>query len=292
MLIGLDRATQRFATIAELHDDPRAIGEDPFGNLLVSDQEDGFRRALPGTARLETFERGRGRTIVRDRRNNIWVGTAGQGLWRVKFDQDGHVLFTERATTLTGLLADGVVAVVEDREGNIWAGTPEGINRLTPHKVAQVTNVGLVAGVERARIGALWVGTVDELLEMPWGSDRVSPVRHALDGARLRALHADAAGTLWVATNRGLSRLRESGLIPLPLRDASTMPLTVDSLTSDGRGGIWAFDNERGLVHWSNAAFDTPALPAELKGKRVEASRTDSSGRAWFTSRTGRSRPA
>ncbi|HUR34971.1 MAG TPA: two-component regulator propeller domain-containing protein [Vicinamibacterales bacterium] len=286
-LLQFDRESQRFAEIASMHDDPRAIGEDPFGAILVSDQEDGFRRALPGSARLETFERGRGRALVRDRRNNIWVGTAGQGVWRVKFDPDGRVLFTERATALTGLLADGVVAVMEDREGNIWAGTPEGLNRLTPHKVAQVTNIGLVAGVERGGAGTLWVGTVDELLEMPSGSDRMSSRRHPLDGARLRALHADTAGTLWVATNHGLSRLRDGALVPLPLRNPSTMPLTVDSITSDGASGVWVFDNEHGLLHWRNGAFESTALPASLAGTRVGATMTDSTGRAWFTFSNG-----
>ena len=34
----------------------------------------------------------------------------------------------------------------EDREGNIWAGTPEGLTRLTPYKASQMTDIGLVAG--------------------------------------------------------------------------------------------------------------------------------------------------
>jgi len=285
-LLQFDRVAQRFTEIASMHDDPRAIAEDPFGSLLVSDQEDGFRRALSASEPIDRLERGRGRALVRDRRNNVWVGTAGQGLWRVRFDQH-RVLFTERATALTGLLADGVVAVTEDREGNIWAGGPEGIHRLTPHKVVQVTNIGLVAGVERAGVGALWVGTVDELLEMPLGSDRMSPRRHPLDGARLRALHADAAGTLWVATNDGVSRLRGDSLVPLPVRERSSMPQLVDSITSDGRDGAWVFDTERGLLHWHDGRFDALDLPGSLSGIRVEATMTDSSGRAWFTFSNG-----
>jgi signal transduction histidine kinase/ligand-binding sensor domain-containing protein len=287
IVIQYDRHVHRFHAVAVLHDDPRALGEDPLGALIVTDQEDGFRRVDQSAPRLVQEERGRGRAIFRDRRNNIWVGTAGQGLWRVKFDKAGAVLFTERATALTGLLADGVVAVTEDREGNIWAATPEGINRLTPHKVAQVTNIGLVAGVEHADPNALWVGTVDELLRMPLTGDRAPSEHHRLADARLRALHADAEGRLWVATNHGISRYRDGHLEPLPVTPPASMPHLVDSITSDGRGGIWAFDSERGLLHWRDGAFTPLVLPTSLASARVEATLTDNAGRAWFTFSNG-----
>ena len=70
-----------------------------------------------------------------------------------------------RATALTGLLSDGVNALLEDREGNIWAGTTEGLNRLTPHKVTQM-NLGVVAGVDMTSDGTIWVGTVNEVLRL------------------------------------------------------------------------------------------------------------------------------
>ena len=286
-LLELDAAGQRFVEVALLREEPRAIGEDPFGAIVVSDQLDGFRRADPAAPPLGHLERGRGRAILRDRRNNLWIGTAGQGLWRVKFDEGGNVLFAERATALTGLLADGVVAVAEDREGNIWGATPEGINRLTPHKVAQVTDIGLVAGVEDAGAGSLWVGTVDELLRLSTTSVRIDTQRFHLGGARLRALHADPQGTLWVATDRGLSRLVRDQLVPLAIPRGDQMPRLVDTIASDATGGIWLFDGERGLLHWSEGHFDRPELPDSLARAGVEATLTDSTGRVWIAFSTG-----
>lgn len=286
-LLVLDPDGQRFREVASLHEEARAIVEDPFGKLVVTDQLDGFRRADGTAPALGHAERGRGRAILRDSRNNLWVGTAGQGLWRVQLDGQGAVIFTERATALTGLLADGVVAVMEDREGNIWGATPEGINRLTPHKVAQVTDIGLVAGVETAGPHALWVGTVDELLQLHTGGRRPQLEHFGLGGGRLRALHADRSGTLWVATDRGPSRLQGNRLVPLAVQPGELVPKAIDTMTSDGAGGVWLFDAERGLLHWSHDRFDRPALPAALQRAGVEATLTDSRGRVWMAFTTG-----
>jgi signal transduction histidine kinase len=252
----------------------------------VSDQVAGYRdiaRRLPGEDQLE---RGRGRALLRDRRGNLWVGTAGQGLWRVRFDEEGAVLFNERATVLTGLLTDGIAALTEDREGNIWAATPEGINRITPYKVAQVTNIGLVAGVEQAPNGALWVGTLDGLLQMGGPNVRTLPGLTDLGGARLHALHADHAGVLWVATDRGLSRWIEGRLVPVPA-SGTAMPRQIDTITSDAKGGVWVFDAELGLLRWSRGTFTPTPLPSQATGARVEAAYTDSSDRAWFALSSG-----
>jgi len=272
---------QRFERVETTTDITRAIEEDPLGNLLVTDEVVGFRRVGPRQAALNQ-ERGRGRQLLRDRRGNLWVGTSGQGLWRVRFDAEGRVSFTERATALSGLLADGIVALLEDREGNIWSGTIEGLNRLTPHKVAQVTEIGLVAGVEPGPDDAILVGTVDELLRFENSSTRRSQERIPMLGARLRSLHTDEKGTTWVGTTQGLSRLVRGQLLPVSVARVEDMPRQVDTITSDGHGGVWLFDIERGLLQYDGARFRAVSLPTSSVRARVVATYTDSTGRAWF----------
>ncbi|MGE3507951.1 MAG: two-component regulator propeller domain-containing protein [Vicinamibacterales bacterium] len=273
---------QRFEQVEATSDIPRAIADDPLGNLLVTDEIAAFRQVGARQGPVGFSGRGRGRQLLRDRRGNLWVGTSGQGLWRVRFDPAGGVLFTERATALSGLLADGVVALIEDREGNIWSGTIEGLNRLTPHKVAQITEIGLVAGVEAGREGSVWIGTVDELIRFDSSTARRADERIAMGGARLRSLHTDERGTLWVGTTQGLARVSGGRLVPVAVATPDDMPRQVDTITSDGRGGVWLFDIERGLLRYNGGRFWRAPLPRSLARTRVSATYTDSTGRAWF----------
>ena len=78
----------------------------------------------------------------------------------------------ERATSLTGLLSDGIGVLLEDREGNIWAGTTEGLNRLTPRRVNQLTSYGMSWPSTVTPDGTIWAGTADGLIRFPRGTRR------------------------------------------------------------------------------------------------------------------------
>ena len=135
---------------------PRSISEDVDGRLYVTDSVIGFRPldnapAPPG----DPMRRGRGYAVFSDSHDNLWVGTLGQGLWRVR--RRGADYSIERTIELTGLSSDGVMTLMEDRDGNLWAGTSEGLNRLIPRRIIRVTDLGLVTGVEPGPDGDLWV---------------------------------------------------------------------------------------------------------------------------------------
>ena len=95
-------------------------------------------------------------------------------------------------------------------------------------------------------------------------------------------MHRDDAGRTWVASNRGLSRLEGRSLVPVPVARPAAMPLQIDSVTSDGRGGLWAYDPEKGLLHWNQSRFAPARLPPTVVRTRVVSTFTDSTGRAWF----------
>jgi signal transduction histidine kinase/ligand-binding sensor domain-containing protein len=285
-VLRLDARSQRFVPIAAVTEPPRSMTEASNGTLLVNDEFTGFR--IVGSQLPLSFERARGWRLLGDSRGNVWIGTSGQGLLRLRFDAQSRVILTERTTVLTGLLSDGVTSLFEDRDGNIWVGSPEGITRLTPHKARQITNIGLAAGIGSTSSGTVWVGTADALLEFP-SADAPEPKAHPLpQGARLRVLHVDQDDVLWVGSDAGLSQYVNGGFKPLAVTTPGDMPRRVDAITADGKGGLWIADADRGFLRWSSGQITRVALPDVPSSVTVVSTFTDSTDRAWFGLSDGR----
>jgi signal transduction histidine kinase len=279
----------RFAPVEEFARDthtffeaPIALSEDPDGHICVNDPIVGYRRlgVAPPPA-PPPYDRGRGVHLLLDRHKNLWVGTSGQGLWRIRHAPRLPNYMTERMTALTGLLSDGVQSLFEDRDENIWVGTTEGLHRLTRSKVGQITNVGLVEGVEAMPDGAIWVATGDQLIRFADPSIDAPTDRILLHGTKLRAMHADSAGTLWVATEDYVGRVINGHLNP-ERTVGDGLPREIDSMTSDGRGGLWLNDEHLGFFRWTHGRIERVSFPAGLQRTRVIASYTDHGGRVWI----------
>ena len=265
---------------------PIALSEDPDGRICVNDPAVGFRRLGAPAPPSVAPERGRGVNLLLDRRKNLWVGTSGQGLWRVRRQAPSAGDTIERMNALTGLLSDGVHALFEDRDENIWVGTTEGLHRLTRSKVGQITNVGLVDGVETMPDGSVWVGTVDQLIEFSDPTVESPSDRLSLHGAKLRAMHGDSNGTLWVATDEYVGRVVDKRVSPV-LMLGTGMPHELNSITSDGRGGLWMHDLRQGFFHWTGRKVERVPFPAGLEGARAVVTYTDRAGRVWIAGSEG-----
>jgi signal transduction histidine kinase len=280
---------RQFQSIRVTDDVVRAIADDGRGGLWVSDSVTGFRildsTPLERGQHDSQQERGRGMRLLRDRRGNMWAATGGQGLWRVHLnDRDAtKVPYIERATSLTGLLGDGVYSLLEDRDGNVWAGTTEGVNRLTPRRISQMIDLGIVRGLAVTSSG-VWVGTVDGLVQFSADGSRSREWKPAA-GARLTALYADRQEIIWVATDRQLLRFMDGkpSTIALP-----AMLGQIETITSDGGRGIWLYDVEHGLVHWTDGRLTAIKTPVDFRQHRVLSAYTDRRGDAWFGVSDGR----
>lgn len=294
-LLKSDPPYMQFRTVQTTDDAVRAVADDGRGGIWITDAVTGFRVVEDGSAATSHFdshqERGRGMRLLLDRRGNMWTATGGQGLWRTRLDgrdalkrlpspEGGPRI--ERATSLTGLLGDGVYSLLEDRDGNIWAGTTEGVNRLTPRRISQMIDLGIVRGLAVTSSG-VWVGTVDGLVQFTADGGRAREWKAS--GARVTAMYADAQETIWVATDRQLLRLTDGKPSPVSL----SVPLNqIESITSDGGHGIWLYDVERGLLHWQDGRMVPLDSAIDFHQVRVTFAYTDRSRRVWFALSDGR----
>jgi signal transduction histidine kinase/sugar lactone lactonase YvrE len=274
------RGARRFEQLEQAGaEPPRDLAEDAGGQLAITDSIALYRHPGEAVQRPGVLERGRGRSLLFDRRGNLWVGTAGQGLWRVRHQRPGETPVTEHTNALAGLLADGVIAIIEDRDGNIWVGTTEGLNRLTPHRVRQITDLGLVAGVDVTPDGGVWVGTVDALARFPSHDTEEDPERTELRGNPLRAIHVGQDGSVWVATSNFVGRWADHRLLPLSGADGLRH---VDAITSGSRGDLWMYDVEQRLVHLVHGQQEQVKLPAAVDNVPIVSLYADRGGRIWL----------
>jgi len=265
----------------------RSMATDALGRIYVSDSRTGFRvlqrRGTPSD------HRGRGLQLMFDRRDGLWVATSGDGVWRVTRDASTGRDVVERVMAATGLATEGAFSLLEDRQGNIWAGgSTSGLTRLTAQEFVPIRLSGTVTAVVTSDEQHVWVGTSDALIDLP-AARRLPPVQHRhLVGESIRALHVDAQGTIWVATERQVLRKLRGRNVFDPVAGTSVLR-HVDSITSHPRGGVLIVDAERGLQRWSeDDGLQPGALPSEHAGIRFLTAYADSRQRLWLASSTGR----
>jgi diguanylate cyclase (GGDEF)-like protein len=181
--------------------------------------------------------------MLEDRDGQIWLSTAGDGLFRYR---DGR--FDDRPAQLA-LSGRGSPALFEDREGLIWVGTTNGLYRIADGPVYGIDSArGLSDGYARVVMetedGTIWIGHaggLDRLRE-----DRVEAV--PLPGlgdrpASVLALAPARDGGLWLGTyDQGVLHLPgPAGGAPLPrLTRADGLPADhVRALLEDPDGTLW-----------------------------------------------------
>ena len=257
------------------------IVEDRAGRAWVTDVTHGLRRLNERQARSQPPGDGKGYRLLTDELGNLWVATLGQGLWRVRMDARTRYAAMEQATDLTGLSNNSPFALLEDRDGNIWAGTSAGLNRLTAHKITGVAHLGLATGLDITRDGHVWVGTADGVIRLAEHGGTWQRDAQYFRGSETRAMHVDANGTVWLATEGGLFQIVNGSSRRVP-DDVAGGLQRISALTSDSSGAVWLYDTDRGLVRWKKGHVDPVALPPEIQHTRVSTMYTDRTGRTWI----------
>ncbi len=240
------------------------------------------------------FRLGAGRiaatVLAEDQEGAIWVGTSGDGLYRIAGDKVASI------TSAEGLSADQVLAIDVDREGSIWVGTEDGLDRFERTAVQALTaEEGLPLGAPGALAwsdGTLWIAPVTGGLFRAepsadglgrGGSVRFVPVAtQTLTGDRVLALAPDRrGGGVWAGRGSGgLMHLGSTAVQSFATRDGLASG-RVTALLEDRHGTVWV-GTDSGLNRLSDHRITTYRKREGLLGASVRCLLEDRRGALWI----------
>ena len=178
------------------------------------------------------------RSLFTDPAGGLWIGTSGDGLYRITGSRVDH--FSSR----DGLTGDVVNQIFEDHEGSIWIVTPQGLDQFyCPPVLTYGEHEGLIGAsikaVAATRPGdEVWAGGLDGLYILDASGSRPVRRRTIPEIGSVGDLYRDIAGTMWVAGDRRLAFYKNNRFHLVPYKGNADIG-TVVELSEDNSGDLW-----------------------------------------------------
>lgn len=262
------------------------------------------------------------RNIIEDREGSYWVGSAGDGVVRMR--PSGFSMLSRD----DGVLGGNTRTVALDRDGTLWAGlASSGAARVDPSGNTKLIETGTGAGSEvwsilPASDGRVWIGTRGDLRRRQGDKEEIFP-----QFVRVRALFEDSRGDVWIGSeNQGVTRYRNGeftslvadikarqkishapiamafgeaadGTFYIGLRENGGLvtikdgTITVDqdlpsndlrAIYPDRDGNLWVGSKGRGLLLRRDGRWLNPELFSEPFNDQVSSVLEDAAGRLWL----------
>ena len=226
--------------------------------------------ALPSNTVLNIFE---------DDERNIWIGTQA-GLLRLTSTPVSIVPLPQAVDSDFG-------TIYEDRDGTLWVVSTD-VFRIRNGKVEpyQLSGLGHVSvrNLFRDRAGALWIGTDgDGIICKDGRKTQWFTTKDGLVNNFIRAIEQSRDGSMWIATDEGVSHLTPHGFTNYRMRDGLSY-FSTRVLLEDHNGDLW-IGTDRGLNHLHAGAFVQDEATKSLIQKKVWAIHEDKDGGLWFGTR-------
>jgi len=215
--------------------------------------------------------------LFEDREGNIWMGTIGNGLMRLR----------RRRVTMLNPAPQRPDAsggpILEDNRGRLWFGTEDGLFSLyagvpTAHFLRDsLKNQGgwRVGAIYQDRAGDVWFGKADGLARCHDGHFTNYPLPLFVE-----SILEDRQGQLWFGGWRGLGRLHNGQVTMYGQRDGLPHD-DVKFLLEDRAGALW-LGTPGGLSRFQDGVFTNYTTSQGLSNNFVRAIHEDQDGALWL----------
>ena len=220
-------------------------------------------------------------SLGEDDEGNIWVGTGGGGLDRLR------PRVVELQTAESGLPSATVRSICEDSSGVMWAVTQNGgLARRTDGSWKTVTSKYGWSGTRASCVvsvdnGGVWIGTYSSGLQR-WANGRFNVLgrENGLGGDIIRGLLVDHAGDLWIALESPvcLQRLHQNQFQTF----AQTSRGAIRALAEDTAGTLWCGTLDGFLLHVEGDSLKDKTLQTFSRPTPIRCMKAMPDGSVWI----------
>ncbi len=243
--------------------------------------------------------------LFKDRDGSFWSTTKAGAVYRFDTERPHFRSYRHQQTGPQSLGKGSVTAAYVEDPDTLWIGTDRGLNRVdrTTDQVTQVDQPIFARGVSaiaRDRSGNLWLGTRGNgLVRFDPGSGRYTTYTHdasdprSLNHDRVTALRVDSGGSVWVATDFGLSRWEPATKDFTTFSPQPRSLLQYRSIAEDGSGALWLATLSKGVQRFDPRTGTFRDFEAELSAahppghERVNSVHVDRAGTVWVATFRG-----
>lgn len=221
--------------------------------------------------------------VTADAQGDIWLGTYDNGVCRM----DGMAI----VNSMDGLPNNTVWTGLCDRNGVLWFGTNEGLARIERGVVSPLPPQTALAeqrvlSLYEDQQGFIWAGSRE-------GLTRIENGEHAVQyaagpdgpGRSVRAILGDEQGTLWMATEQGVSHFDGKRFRTYGTADGLT-DSNILCLIRDTEGRLWA-GSTNGLTYWNGDRWTGIRLASDFGSNYIDLLLDDAEGRIWAGTNNG-----
>ena len=259
---------------------------DEAGNLWVGTDGGGLNRVRRQV--FETLPASRGQvvqSVAGDSVGALWVGYNGGG---VDLWREG---VARRFGPEDGLLEAPVRAVLPDRDGGAWVGTwGAGLLRWENGRFTRLAGAipPVVSALLQDREGRVWAGTSGGLARWDAQGWRLFTGRDGLTAGAVRAIAQDPDGSLWLGlAGGGLSRLQDGQFTVLRKQPEGLPSDEVSALLADAEGVLWVGTAGSGLARLQAGRWTRYTTREGLVSNSIGYLLEDDHGHLWIGSNAG-----
>jgi signal transduction histidine kinase/DNA-binding response OmpR family regulator/ligand-binding sensor domain-containing protein/HPt (histidine-containing phosphotransfer) domain-containing protein len=298
-------ASSGVVSIQEDHDRALWLGTDKLGLVKLTPDR---TQAIWYQSNPDDPDGLRGDLVVglfRDRDGSFWSTTKAGSVYRFDTERSRFRSYRHQQAGPQSLGKGSVTAAYAEDPDTLWIGTDRGLNRVD-RKTDQVTQVDQpvfargVSAIAKDRSGNLWLGTRGNgLVRFDPGSGRYKTYTHdasnprSLNHDRVTALRVDGSGSVWVATDFGLSRWEPATDDFTIFRSQGRSLVQYRSIAEDASGALWLATLSKGVERFDPRAGTFRSFEAELRAAhppghdRVNSVHVDRAGTVWVATFRG-----